>query len=202
LSATKDLILKEALSLFLEKGYYGASMRMLARRVGMQGSSLYNHFKSKQSIFSTLMEKSDSQLTSLQIEEILKKHSDCSPAETLGFVIDEICEIWFQQQGARLFLLMIRESPLFSMNVKTHSGKSIQKALEPLSLYIEELQKRGVFRADFSAGFFAWQLLAPVANLRLNYLLPNACDEDKLMGRTLIKMHLDYYLHRNLDNVP
>ena len=42
--STRERILAEALSLFAESGYGGASMRELARRVGIRESSLYNHF--------------------------------------------------------------------------------------------------------------------------------------------------------------
>lgn len=48
---TKTVILKEALTLFAEKGYFGTSMSDLARAVGIKKASLYSHFNSKESIF-------------------------------------------------------------------------------------------------------------------------------------------------------
>ena len=44
---TRERILIEALNLFAQSGYGGASMRELARRVGIRESSLYNHFAGK-----------------------------------------------------------------------------------------------------------------------------------------------------------
>jgi AcrR family transcriptional regulator len=43
----KDVIVKAAAALFLEKGYKAASMRDLAERVGVEAASLYNHIRSK-----------------------------------------------------------------------------------------------------------------------------------------------------------
>lgn len=43
----KEVIVKAAAALFLEKGYKAASMRDLAERVGVEAASLYNHIRSK-----------------------------------------------------------------------------------------------------------------------------------------------------------
>jgi AcrR family transcriptional regulator len=43
----KEVIVKAAATLFLEKGYKAASMRDLAERVGVEAASLYNHIRSK-----------------------------------------------------------------------------------------------------------------------------------------------------------
>jgi len=199
IQSTKNIILKEALHLFLERGYHGASMRTLAKRVGLQGSSLYNHFKSKEAIFAALMEMADPQLIGSQIEKIIEKYPDYRPVEMIRSIIEIITEKWFREGDALLFLLMMRESPLFSLNVKTRSGQMIQKTLNPLSYYIAGLQNLGIFKDDFPAYFFAWELVAPIANLRLNYLLPNACEEDNFTGNEMIKLHLDYYIRRNFN---
>src|SRR6478735_10065469 len=43
----REVIVKAAATLFLEKGYKAASMRDLAERVGVEAASLYNHIRSK-----------------------------------------------------------------------------------------------------------------------------------------------------------
>lgn len=43
-------ILRAAAELFAERGYHGASMRELARRLGLIGSSLYSHVEGKQEL--------------------------------------------------------------------------------------------------------------------------------------------------------
>jgi TetR/AcrR family transcriptional regulator, cholesterol catabolism regulator len=46
----RQLILDEAAKLFKRKGFGGTSMRDLAREVGMEAASMYNHIKSKDEI--------------------------------------------------------------------------------------------------------------------------------------------------------
>lgn len=47
---TKENIIKTAKRLFRERGYAAVGMRELAREVGIQAPSLYNHYKSKDDI--------------------------------------------------------------------------------------------------------------------------------------------------------
>lgn len=55
--STKDSIIYQALTLFSDRGYEGVSMRDIAAAVGIQAASLYNHFKSKEAIFSRIIEE-------------------------------------------------------------------------------------------------------------------------------------------------
>ena len=51
MKSKKEEVFEEAALLFQEKGYAAASMRELAKRVGLkQASSLYNHYKNKEEI--------------------------------------------------------------------------------------------------------------------------------------------------------
>lgn len=52
---TKERIWKEALTLFSQYGYEGVSVKQISNAVGIKDSSLYNHYKSKQDIFDTIL---------------------------------------------------------------------------------------------------------------------------------------------------
>lgn len=54
---TKDNIIYQALTLFADRGYEGVSMRDIAGSVGIKASSLYNHFKSKEDIFKSIIDE-------------------------------------------------------------------------------------------------------------------------------------------------
>ena len=53
---TKERITEEALTLFSENGYQGTSVKSIADAVGIRDASLYKHFKSKQEIFSSIVD--------------------------------------------------------------------------------------------------------------------------------------------------
>ena len=58
---TRESILRVATDLFADGGYHEASIRAIARRVGIKESSLYKHFKSKQHILTEILEGFDAQ---------------------------------------------------------------------------------------------------------------------------------------------
>ncbi len=52
---TRQAIIDVAHEIFLEKGYHAASMRQIAKRTGIVVGSIYNHFTSKEEIFSAIV---------------------------------------------------------------------------------------------------------------------------------------------------
>jgi len=56
---TKEIIMKEALHLFAQKGYEAVSIRELAKKVGIKESSIYAHFSSKEEIFRSVISNYD-----------------------------------------------------------------------------------------------------------------------------------------------
>lgn len=54
---TKEKILKEALTLFSNKGYSAVYVGEIAEAVGIKAPSLYKHYKSKQDIFNAILEE-------------------------------------------------------------------------------------------------------------------------------------------------
>ncbi|HEY5157848.1 MAG TPA: TetR/AcrR family transcriptional regulator [Anaerolineales bacterium] len=52
---THQVIIESAYALFLEQGYAATSMRQIAERTGLALGGIYNHFPSKEAIFSDLI---------------------------------------------------------------------------------------------------------------------------------------------------
>jgi len=67
--STRERILAEALNLFAQSGYGGASMRELARRVGVRESSLYNHFPGKAAILEAIVSEHGPASSASRLEE-------------------------------------------------------------------------------------------------------------------------------------
>ncbi len=69
-TSRKQIILKEAARLFREKGYLASNLRELAKRVGIQGGSIYHHFGSKQEILFQLMDNTMTDMVERLTEEL------------------------------------------------------------------------------------------------------------------------------------
>ena len=57
MESTKETIINKSLTLFSEKGFEGVSMREIAAAVGIKAASIYNHFKNKEEIFSSIIDE-------------------------------------------------------------------------------------------------------------------------------------------------
>ena len=68
---TKEKILNEALILFSEKGYSDVFVGDIAAAVGIKAPSLYKHFKGKQEIFDSCVEKFSERMTQIRNELLL-----------------------------------------------------------------------------------------------------------------------------------
>ena len=64
---TKDKILQVSINLFSEFGYDNVSIRQIAKEVGIKESSIYNHYKSKESILETILDYYISEMTKEEI---------------------------------------------------------------------------------------------------------------------------------------
>ena len=62
---TKETILKKALDMFAKSGYDSVSIRDIAKAVNIKESSIYYHFKNKQDILDSLVEKFESHMKEL-----------------------------------------------------------------------------------------------------------------------------------------
>jgi len=52
---TRERILSKAHRLFTRRGYHGTSMRRIAREAGVSLGNLYNHFRGKEALFTTVL---------------------------------------------------------------------------------------------------------------------------------------------------
>lgn len=88
----KEKIFNVSIDLFSRHGYDGVSIRQIASEVGIKESSIYNHYKSKESILNSILE--------FYIEEM--KSNEISPTqanENLNVSLD-----YFYMAGLKLYI--------------------------------------------------------------------------------------------------
>lgn len=91
---TRERILSEALDLFAQSGYGGASMRELARRVGIRESSLYNHFAGKAAILEAIVAEHGPASSASRLEEPRYKQLARQPAAFCRQFALDLVEQW------------------------------------------------------------------------------------------------------------
>ena len=73
-TSTKDRILETSIELFSTRGFFGVSIRDIAKTVGIKESSIYNHFKSKEEILDTIFDQfQDAMEQTIPSDEALEK---------------------------------------------------------------------------------------------------------------------------------
>lgn len=88
----KEKIFNVSIDLFSRHGYDGVSIRQLASEVGIKESSIYNHYKSKESILNSILE--------FYIEEMKSNEISSNQAnENLNVSLD-----YFYMAGLKLYI--------------------------------------------------------------------------------------------------
>lgn len=102
---TKEKILKEALSLFAERGYSAVYVGDIAEAVGIKAPSLYKHFKSKREIFDAILDEMKSRYDS----QAFSLGMDGNSAEADADLFSQVSEDRLVQIGTGLFLYFLHD---------------------------------------------------------------------------------------------
>jgi AcrR family transcriptional regulator len=83
---TRQAILDAALALFADKGYFGTSLRDVARAVGIRESAIYNYFAGKEALFEALL-AAESAVKTERLTAILE-----APIADVRVVLEQLAE--------------------------------------------------------------------------------------------------------------
>lgn len=99
-------ILETAKDLFLQKSFDKASMNMIAKKVGISKSNLYNYFPSKEEIFLHLTDKAYTEIQNL-LDNLLNHESgdDFDLNKYLAFMSNEIVRILIKSREKMLLIM-------------------------------------------------------------------------------------------------
>ncbi|MGJ7912910.1 TetR/AcrR family transcriptional regulator [Neobacillus sp. LXY-1] len=100
---TRDKIIEAALVLFAKNGYEGTTLTEIAKAVGIQKPSIYNHFKSKEEIFLTIYEKL-LWLHIHQIEKLMEEIKGLSAKDQLFEILNLTVQYHIQSEEQSTFL--------------------------------------------------------------------------------------------------
>lgn len=138
--------------LFAEKGYHGTSMREIGRVLGMNQSSLYHYYKSKEEILFLLMNNAMDEALAV-LDRICA--ADLSPEEKLSRVLDFYTRYYAGDQES--LTLLVNE--MHALNKRSH-GILLEKQRQYVelikSILVDLARSRKMKNIDPTVATFAF----------------------------------------------
>lgn len=200
---TKDRIRNEALTLFSAKGFDAVSVRDIAAAVGIKESSLYNHYKSKQDIFESIVaeysKKGDSFFQSINMldegktfdvdERTIRMYKEMSPIQFEAMSL-KILDYYLTDDTIVKFRKMLTIEQFRSPELtQLYRDISFNFSLDFQSQLFSALMDEGLF-IKMDPYMLALEFFSPI------YLILNKFDSDEnglTKARELITKHVSLF---------
>ena len=167
-ASTRDKILDAALTLFSEKGYDGVGVDLIGENAGIKGPSLYRHFKGKEDILNSLIEKVGAYY---ELNFGSENHIDRIPEsveELLTFSMERIRFTMHDvklQKTRRILVMEQFRNPRIAELTSKHHMDGLQGMFQKI---FEAMMKKKILKMD-DAGTMALEFVAPVSLLIHTY---------------------------------
>lgn len=184
--ATRQQLLDAALELFASQGYTATTVRQIAGSIGVTDAAIYAHFSGKQEIYGTLLREAGPSLLTGQGYDP-DEMGRLDPAQILPVVFEGLVSAW-DRPRVRLFTSVLLRETSPDIRASLHTARSF---LRPV---LETWIRNGRLRDDVDVDLLTWELIAPLATIRLTMLTASSSEEDRETGRVLARSHIDYFL--------
>ncbi len=144
----RSQIIEAALETFLELGYEGASMNLVAERAGVIKQTIYSHFQDKQSLFREVI----ASLTVDYVQNALQKPEliDKPLPAVLRKIAETILARHQDPRHIRFVRTMIGEAERFPELAKLFTDATVRPVL---SLIVERIKKQAIYKFDDPEAF-------------------------------------------------
>ena len=172
---TKNKILDVSIDLFSEFGYDNVSIRQIAKEVGIKESSIYNHYKSKESILETILDYYISEMTKEEIPL-----SEASQNLDIGFD-------YFYSAGLEVYKSKLSEPDMMKITriflIESYHNEKIKEFIrKPIMEYaikgwidlFDLMKEKGLIRTDcdtkqLAESFYYYGLFLLIEHFIINY---------------------------------
>ncbi|MBM4171908.1 MAG: TetR/AcrR family transcriptional regulator [Ignavibacteria bacterium] len=189
--STKKIILEKALEHFSKQGYAGASIRQIARSVGIRESAIYNHFESKEEIFLALLYQFKSQTISKEIlnDELLDQLSN--PENFLKVFTRRLIDFWNTPQERKFIRVLLMEQFTKIGSSEISISEYLTDLRSICKLIFGEMSKNGIIK-KFDTVVLADEFAAFLFLLRSEKI---SGDEKLPITKIydLAEMHVDFF---------
>jgi TetR/AcrR family fatty acid metabolism transcriptional regulator len=165
-TSKRDAILRAAIDVFAERGYFNAQVADVARAAGIAAGTVYLYFKSKDDLLVSIFERS--------MREGLAKGraavaQPCEPRERLlRLARAHLARLGSDRNLAIVFQVELRQSTKF---MERFSATLLRDYLGLIREAIADGQREGLFRTDLKATAMAKMLFGALDEMATNWIL-------------------------------
>lgn len=201
---TRGRILVAALDLFSRHGYSAASMRQIAREVGVRESAIYVHFKSKQDILDTLFDLYGPGSTTSLFDALRRDALIRDPIVSFKKVLAKAIDVWCRPEERKFMRLGLMEG----MRAEDPLCNQIQTAVESVKgrvkAVFEELMREGVIEKH-DPDFILIEFMGPLFLMRHELTLFNYSEDSRERLKNFAARHIDFFFRKIMidkENAP
>lgn len=145
----KEAILDTAREIFARHGFEGLSIRTLAQQCGLAKATIYHHFRDKQEIFMSVLERDVGHVHTQVLHSAADEHN---ALDKLRVVIHTYCQLISERRS--VVLTTLREVTGMEARLRRFAQVNKEFFLGPLAQIIQQGIDEGLFRpvdAEMSA---------------------------------------------------
>lgn len=162
----REAILRAAIRVFANNGYFNSKVADIAREAGVADGTVYLYFKSKEEILHSIFDRNMAEAISAGQEQ-LQQITD--PREKLrGIALLHLERLGADRDLAVVFQVELRGSTKF---MEEFSAAGFAEYLNLIRSTFEEGQRAGVFRAELNAKVVAKILFGALDEMATNWIL-------------------------------
>jgi AcrR family transcriptional regulator len=181
--AKRREILDQAVALFGEAGYRGATLREIATRCGLSHPGLLHHFPTKQSLLLAVLEHRD------EIDDARLLTGRTGLAMLRGLV--DLAALNATRPGiVELFTVLSAEATAVDHPAHAYFVRRYEKAVGAIELAYEQARAERVLRPGTQPALAARQLVALMDGLQIQWLL----SDRRIDMATILRAHLQAQL--------
>ncbi len=171
----REKIKRASLQLFSEIGFDKASIRMIAKEVGIRESAIYNHFQSKKEILDELVSDGLKHIEASNFIDDLMLENLTNPQEFFELFIDKIIDKWINLDERMFIKLLIQTK--FNSSVKTtfNLDDFFDGVRSVLRIVIQELQTYNYLK-KYDVELMIDQFISPLVVLKFRLLINDFFD--------------------------
>lgn len=190
---TRQDILDRSLDLFAEHGFYGTSMRDIAKAVGVRESALYHYFPGKADILTELLKTLGPGKVNVFIEMDFGALIDAFGGEEMvRRLVETILAMWSTPEERKIFRVMFSEGPRLADEGIANPVTFLARVREAIARIYVALRQKQLVR-DLEPAAAAQAFMGPMVLMRFTYLSQPSKDPDWSVLRVEGERHVAFW---------